>query len=66
MTKIGKQNHVAQKEIDILLVVLMDLIIDTFIEKRRQTKASKARHNSSELKDNFRNSDGRPNKSESA
>ena len=66
MTKTSKQKQIVQKEIDRLLVVLVDLIIDSFIEKRQQTKAGKARHNNSELKANFRNSDGRPNKSERA
>ena len=66
MNKKTKKIKNNPKAINSLAVVLSDLIIDSFIEKRRQTKAGKARHNNSELKDYFRNSDGRPNKSESA
>lgn len=49
--------------IDNLLVVLCDLIIDSFIT-RQQTKGSKTRHTKEELKQSFRDSNSRLSKSE--
>lgn len=49
--------------IDNLLVVLCDLIIDSFI-MRQQTKGGKTRHTKDELKQSFRDSNSRLSKSE--
>lgn len=54
----------SQEDIDSLLVVLCDLIIDSFIEKRQQTKGNKTRHTKEELKHTFRDSNSRLSKSE--
>jgi len=55
-----------QEDIDSLLVVLCDLIIDSFIEKRQRTNGSQTRHTKEELKPFFRDSDSRLSKSERA
>lgn len=56
---------IEEKDIDSLLMVLADLIIDSFIESRQQTKGSKTRYiKENELKHTFRDSNSRPSKSE--
>lgn len=56
---------IEEKDIDSLLIVLADLIIDSFIENRQQTKGTKTRYiKENELKNTFRDSNSRPSKSE--
>lgn len=59
-----RQSVDSQESNDTLMVVLCDLIIDSFLEKWQRTKGSKARHTKEELKSTFRDSDSRPSKSE--
>jgi len=47
----------SKEKIDRLLLVLSDLIIDSFLLKRQQTEAIKTRHNKNELKQAFQDSD---------
>jgi len=49
----------SKEKIDRLLLVLSDLIIDSFLLKRQQTEAIKTRHNKNELKQAFQDSDSR-------
>ncbi len=61
-----KQSITSQEDEDTLMVVICDLIIDSFIEKRHRTKGTKTRHTKEELKPIFRDSDSRLSKSERA
>ena len=62
----NKISNSSIEDTDSLLVVLCDLIIDSFIEKRQRTKDIKTRHTKEELKPIFRDSDSRLSKSERA
>lgn len=61
-----KQPVDSQEDIDTHIVVICDLIIDSFIEKRQRTKGTETRHTKEELKPIFRDSDSRLSKSERA
>jgi hypothetical protein len=51
------------EEIDNLCLVISDLILDSFIAKKQQTKGTKTRHTKSELKHTFQDSNSRLSKS---
>lgn len=57
--KTKKPTKEPQEKIDRLLLVLSDLIIDSFLANRQQTKSIKTRHNKNELKQAFQDSDSR-------
>lgn len=56
----------SKDSLDSLMVVLSDLIIDSFIEKRQRTRGIETRHTKEELKPIFRDSESRLSKSERA
>lgn len=70
MTKQNTQHPKQQQPIspgkhtDGLMIVLCDLIIDSFLEKWQRTKGTKTRHTKEELKTTFQDSDSRLSKSE--
>lgn len=64
--KSSNSSTASEEDFDANLVVLCDLIIDSFIEKRQRTKGSETRHTKEELKPIFRDSDSRLSKSERA
>lgn len=59
----NRKTTTSTEEIDNLCLAISDLIFDTFIAKKRQTKATKARHTKKELKHTFQDSNGRLSKS---
>lgn len=61
-----KEVITSEEDFDANLVVLCDLIIDSFIENWQRTRGNKTRHTKEELKPIFRDSDSRLSKSERA